>query len=258
MGGKSNQKEHVTTQQTSLPDWLQPAMQRGVGRAEDVYQQGAPMANFTPWSDQTYQSLDMMENLANQGAGVNPAMANYNATLNGDFLSGGQGFNDALTAASNRIIPQVQSMFSNAGAGNSGLAQVAQAQALGDSFAGLYNNERNRQQSALGMAPQMANLAYQPARMLGQVGAAREGKQQQAADIASFNANQPARSLDEYLQRLQGIAPTAGGTTTNTQPIYQNDTNALLGGLATGAGLLFGGPAGGAAAGSLMGMFTGG
>lgn len=90
------------------------------------------------------------------GVGPNlqqPVLGQLTNTLNGSYLFGGQGFNQAQQAASNRIIPQVNSMFGAAGRSGSGLAQSEMTRQLGDSFAGLYNNERNRQIQAAGIAP---------------------------------------------------------------------------------------------------------
>jgi hypothetical protein len=70
------------------------------------------------------------------------------STLNGDYLYGGQGFNAAVDAAGRKIIPQVQSAFEKSGRTNSGLAQTAMTQALSDSFAQQYGQERQNQLQA--------------------------------------------------------------------------------------------------------------
>ena len=57
--------------------------------------------------------------------------------LQGDYLHGGQGFNEAMDAAANDIQPRVQGAFNSAGRLNSGLAQTAMAGELSDAFAGL-------------------------------------------------------------------------------------------------------------------------
>lgn len=255
--------QQTVTNETKLPSWLEPAMQRGVDRAEDIYQQGMPGyfpgSTVVPFSQQTTDALGMTEQMARSGGGIQPAMDTFNATVGGDYLFGGDGFNAALDAANARVIPQVQSMFSRAGRSGSGLAQTAMADAISNNFAGLYNQERGRQQQALGMAPQMAALQYQPAQMLAGVGAQYEdmaGRElQEEIDRYQYDANAPAMSLDQYLQRIQGIAPHAGGTATQQTPIYQNRTNNLLGTLATGAGLLFGGAPFAAGGTGLLGLF---
>ena len=90
-----------------------------------------------------------------------PVFDQLTGTLGGDYLYGGPGFDAAQQAAYNRITPQVQSAFSGGGRLQSGLAQTAHTQALGDSFAGLYNSERNRQLQAAQIAPSVEGTATQ-------------------------------------------------------------------------------------------------
>jgi hypothetical protein len=92
---------------------------------------------------------------------VNAASNQLQQTLNGNYLTGGAGFNSAFDAAKRQILPQVDSQFASAGRTGSGLAQTAETQALGDSFSGLYNQERNRQMSAAGMAPNLDEMPFQ-------------------------------------------------------------------------------------------------
>lgn len=77
------------------------------------------------------------------------ASTNYlTGLLQGDYLHGGQGFNEAMDAAANNIQPRVQSAFNSAGRLNSGLAQEAMSSGLADAFASLYGNERQLQSLA--------------------------------------------------------------------------------------------------------------
>lgn len=256
--------QQTVTQETALPAWLQPAVQQGVQGAQSLYQQGAPEMYpgqmTAPFSSQTQGALDMLESNARSGAGTQGALDTYNATVGGDYLFGGDGFNAAFQAASNRIIPQVQSMYSRAGRSGSGLAQTAMTQALGDSFAGLYNAERGRQQGALGMAPQMAGLSALPGQQLAGVGGVYDAQAQAQLDedIARYqyeNGGAEAMNLDQYLSRLGGVAPYAGGTSAQNTPIYQNKTNNLLGTALGVGGLLFGGAPFGATGTGLLGLF---
>lgn len=82
-------------------------------------------------------------------------------TLQGKYLYGGEGFNAALDAARNKILPDVESRFARGGRGGSGLAATAEAGALGDAFAGLYNNERERQMQAAQLAPNVSQMRYE-------------------------------------------------------------------------------------------------
>ena len=229
-------KEQRTTQTTELPSWLQPAMQRGVERAEGLYQQGAPAPmQITPFSADTQQAFGMMRQNAANGMGMNPAFDQFNATLNGDYLNG-PGMDAQMQAATNRIVPQVQGMFARSGRGGSGLAQHAMTSALADAQAGLYSDERQRQMQMMGMAPNMARLSMMPAQQLAAIGSAQEAQQQAVNQQQYQAANADQMSLDNYLQRIQGIAPHAGGTMTSRQPIHRNPLGSLL-----GAGLSIGG-----------------
>lgn len=90
-------------------------------------------------------------------------------TARGNYLYGGPGFNAAMQAASDRIIPQVSSLFSSSGRLGSGLAQEAQTRALSNAFADLYGQERGRQvgaaqaasglRSSVGLADRATQLA---------------------------------------------------------------------------------------------------
>lgn len=266
MGSSSGgSKEQKVTSEQKLPEWLDSRMQAGASRAEGLYQQGMPDyfpgSSVVPFSQQTQDAMGMTEDLARSGAGVQPALGASNATLGGDYLFGGEGFNAALDAANAKVLPSIQSAFSRSGRSGSGLAQEAVADAVSRNFASLYDNERGRMQGAMGMAPQMAALQYMPAQMLGSVGAQNE--EQAALELQdemnryNYEQNAPAMSLDQYLQRIQGIAPFAGGTTTQTTPLHRNKGAGILGGALSGAqmGSAFGpwGAAIGAAGGGLLG-----
>jgi hypothetical protein len=270
-GGTKATGTQTVTNRTELPGFMSEALEFGTGKARELYDQGQPELypeNTTiPFSQQTEDSLQGMETLARSAFGVDPAMTEYNRTLGGDYLAGGPGFNAAYQAASDTIVPQVQSAFARSGRTNSGLAQEAQTRALGNAFASLYDNERNRQQGALGMAPGMANLAYQPAAQLLNVGRARE--EQAGRDLAEkigryeYEQQAPYTNLDQFLNRVQGVAPFSGSTSIQTNPLYTNRAASMLGTLGMGLGLanqagVFGGGGGSAANAGLSSIFGGG
>ena len=265
-GGRGTQ---TVTNRTELPSYMNEALEFGAGQAKELYDKGQPElypdSTTIPFSQQTEDSLRGMETLARSAFGVDPALTEYNKTLGGDYLAGGEGFNRAFQAASDQITPQVQSAFARSGRTSSGLAQDALGRGLGNAFASLYGDERNRQMNTLGMAPQMTNLAYQPAAQLLNVGAARE--EQQGRDLAEkigryeYEQNEPYTSLNDYLQRVQGVAPFSGSTSVQTNPLYRNNSASLLGTIGTGLGLanqagIFGnGGIGGAVSSGLSSVF---
>ena len=68
--------------------------------------------------------------------------------VGGNQLMGSPGMDAAMQAAWNKINPMVDSQFASSGRYNSGLAQQAKAEGLGNAFAGLYNQNLDRQLQA--------------------------------------------------------------------------------------------------------------
>jgi hypothetical protein len=101
------------------------------------------------------------------GQGTGPGGEALAAHARGDYLYGGEGFNNALTAAMDQIQPQVQSRFGvggGAGAATGGLAQSAFNQGTSNAFANLYNQNLNRQ---MGAANTLTGQGLSAANMLG-------------------------------------------------------------------------------------------
>lgn len=110
-------------------------------------------------------------------------------TASGDFLFGGQGFDQAVDAAVRAARPQIQSVFGRAGAGGAtgGLAQSAIGQSAVDAFARQFGQERQNQLGAadtlsrLGLAGQQQQLGALG--QLANVNQAQTGQQLQAAGL---------------------------------------------------------------------------
>ena len=83
----------------------------------------------------------------------------YGDTAAGKYLYGGEGFNAALQAAQNKIIPDVESRFARGGRLDSGLARAAEVGGIGDAFANLYGQERGLQQQAGAALPGLSNMS---------------------------------------------------------------------------------------------------
>lgn len=226
-GGEDSQ-----TQTTTNAPWApqQPHLKFGFDEQRRLYDSGP--STVIPFSPETQQAMGMQTQMAQNS----PTSGLLDATMRGDYLYGGQGFNAAYQAAADQIIPDVQSMFSRAGRTGSGLAQGEMAGRLGNAFAGQYGQERNNQMQALAMAP---SVRYSDVDRLGQVGAQNE-------ELAQQYANEPYQRLQQY---QQGVSGNYGGTTTTTQPLYRNRLSGALGGAAAGSAF---GPWG-MAAGGLLG-----
>ncbi len=213
-GGQPNEQ----TQTTNNAPWAaqQPYLTHGFAEQRRLYDNGP--STVIPFSQQTEQALQMQQ----QRAMNSPAQGQLDATMRGDYLYGGPGFNAAYGAAADQIMPSVQSMFSRAGRTGSGLAQGEMTKQLGNAFAGLYGQERNNQMQAMAMSPQ---IGYADADRLASVGAQRE-------QLLQDQAMEPYQRLQQY---QQGISGNYGGTQTTTQPLHRNRLGGAIGGATAGA-----------------------
>ena len=272
------------SRQTQLPEWLESALPGALQRAEGLYQSGSPVAPAAPvagFGGDTLAAMDMVRGLSGApSTAVQPGLDAWQQTVSGGFLPDAMApqLDAAYKAAERRIVPQIGSMFSQGGRYGSGAHQATLARELGgawsDAFADLYNTERGRQQQALGMVPglnaMMQGAEMLPIQALSGIGAAQDALAQAQMD-AQYRSelsglDQPARTFDEYLARLQGIAPFAPTSTTGTtmqegeqagsqtRPLYSNTAGSLLGGAAMAAPLLFGGGPFMAGGGGLLGL----
>jgi hypothetical protein len=237
----------TVTNKVELPPWLDTALQGAAGTAGGIYRGGNPPyypgQTVNEFGPDTRQAMGMSRNIAMGGGPLSTqaALGNFGDTMAGDYLYGGEGFNAAVDAATRKIGTNVHSMFGRAGRHNSGLADAAVAEQVADRFAGLYGDERQRQMQGLTMAPQFDALAYQPSQRLGAVGAAEDAMQaDRLADARArweYEQYQPQTEFDQYLSRLQGIAPMSGQTSTQTSPLYTNRGAGMMGGAMTGLSL---------------------
>lgn len=271
-GGGGN----TTTVQKSDP-WSgqQPYLQQVMSSAQNLYQNNAPqyypgqtVAQFNPFQTNAQQ---MTAGLASQPTASGAAQGNLSQTLNGSFLNSNPYLDQMANAANNSTIRQYQSAiapgissnFEANGRYGSGSMANAQSQAqqdlatqLGNTNASIYGNnyenERQNQIRAAALAPGVDAGIYTPAQMLSGVGGQIQSQDQAniQGDINRFNYNQnlPWDQLARYQQMIQG---NYGGTSTTTQPYYQNS---MAGGL---GGAVAGGIAGNALASSSLGTAMG-
>lgn len=234
--------------------------------AAKLYEQGGQKYfegdTLAPLASETLQSQQMTGDIASRGSQGNTNLQNmYSQTMGGDFLAGGQGFDRAFQAASNKIIPQVDSAFSRAGRSGSGLAQIGQTQALGDAFAGLYSEERGRQMQMAAMAPQINQMRYADANTLGQLGIQKEDYQQdlinQQIERHNFEQNAPYNALSQYASIIQPGMGIGGTQSTTTSAPKRNRATGALGGAATGASIGSVVPVIGTGVGALLGGLLG-
>lgn len=231
-GGNSGSETVNTAPWEGQQPYLGYLYQQAQGLPE---QQAYPFPGFVPFSPASAQAMQSQQTRATEGSPLLPAaQAQTLATTQGDYLHGGPGFDRAFQAASSAITPQVQGQFERAGRFGGGLAQEAHTRALGDSFAGLYNQERGRQMTASAMAPSMAQQDYADIGRLAQVGTQQEAKAGEALSDSmnrwNFQQQAPYTRLAGQIPAISGALP--GSSVDQPQPQTSPLSGALGGALA--------------------------
>lgn len=268
MGGSKQPSQTTQVVKNEIDPTIKPYLEFGLGQAKDLYNQGPvpyyPSSTVVPFSPETEQALQLQSQLAgNIGGRLETGIGELEKTAAGGYLGSNPALQSAIDAASRGIArnyresvaPTVESQFARAGRFGSGAHESARARSeaelatqLGDVSARItaadYESERARQQAAAQALPSSLSSLQVPADILSKVGATREALSgaQLGEDIARYQAEQygPAQTLDEYLARVQGIAPSFGSSQYSTGTgAYSGQNRGLsaLGGAATGAGL---------------------
>jgi hypothetical protein len=254
--------ETKTSTQTIDPAIL-PYLTYGLEQGAGLYQGGGPKyytgETFVSPSQTTQAGVQALETRALAG---NPltglAQQQLQGTLGGAYLGGNPFFQGAFAPAAQAAQTQFQSTLGDiasksslAGRYGSGAmgnlqnrASGQYAQALTNTAGQLayqnYEAERQRQQQAIGAAPQLAATDYQDIQQLLAAGQLREGYtgQQLGADMQRFNflQNQPQQNLQNYMSLVYGNPLGRVGSTTasgSSDPNLSTGQNLL----ATGATL---------------------
>jgi hypothetical protein len=257
MGGSSGGGGGSQTTVQKADPWSgqQPYLTRGFQDAQKLFLDSPPPSYYPystvqPFSPETNTALQLQTMRALNGSPVQDAANNQlTDTLNGNYLYGGQGFNQAVDAASRRILPQIDSQFEAAGRTGSGLASTARTQAISDSFANQYGQERENQMRGLLTSPSVQAQDYADIDRLKNTGSTLEGYQggllNDQVNRYNYGQNITEDQLKQYMNLIQG---NYGGTTTTTAPPLTSNS---------GAGML-GGALGGASLASTLGASMGG
>jgi hypothetical protein len=242
MGMSSSQPSGTQQVVNKSEPWeaQKPVLERVFNRAEDLY--NTPQKYFSgntviPFSAQTQQAITNTQNIANSQM---PTLSNninqINKTINGDYLYGGDGFNNAFDAASRKIMPLVNSQAAAVGQNNSSARDRLMTQTLADAFASQYGQERQNQLAAQNALPQLMQSQYLPQQQLLNVGGMNEqmaGQQlQDQINRYNFAQQEPANRLAMLSQFAQG---NYGGSQTSSAPLYSNPAAGGLGGALAGA-----------------------
>ena len=253
----------TTTTSTVAPE-IAPYLTYGLQQATGLYQGGGPQyytgETFVAPSQTTQAGLQALETRALAG---NPltglAQQQLQGTLGGAYLGGNPFFQGAFAPAAQAAQTQFKQTLGDIGskaslAGRYGSGAMGNlenraagqyAQALTNTAGQLayqnYEQERARQQQAIGAAPQLAAADYQDINQLLQAGQLREGYtgQQLGADIQRFNflQNQPQQNLQNYMSLVYGNPLGRVGQTTASGAADTSALQKLLGTAATAAGV---------------------
>jgi hypothetical protein len=254
----------ATTTTSTVDPTIAPYLNYGLTQAQQLYQGGGPQyytgETFVAPSQTTQAGVQALETRALAG---NPltglAQQQLQGTLGGAYLGGNPFFQGAFAPAAQAAKSQFDTSLSDiasksslAGRYGSGAmgnlqnrASGQYAQALTNTAGQLayqnYEQERARQQQAIGAAPQLANADYQDIQNLLQAGQLREGYtgQQLGADVAKFNflQNQPQQNLQNYMSLVYGNPLGKVGTNTASGTADTSTLQNVLGTAATLGGL---------------------
>ena len=247
MGSKQST---ATSTSTSAPwDKQQPYIEKGMAEAQKIYNsQGPsyfPQSTVAGFSPQQEQAFGLGANRAVNGNSTMKAAEGYSQdVLNGKY-SGDPYAGQVFDNIQSKVVPTVNSQFSEAGRYGSPAQAGTMTRALTESFAPYasqqYQASLDRMGQAANMAPTYATNDYQDISALSDIGAQRQDLAQQELNDAQARWNYlqdlPANKLGQYMGFIGG---NYGGTTTSAQPYYKPGIGSqILGGL-TGLAGLFG------------------
>lgn len=228
-----------TIQQNNIPDWAVPAAQNYLNFSQQVASQpyqgydGQTVAQLNPYQTAGYNAQAQR---AMQGSPVSDAASSQlTDTLNGKYLNNNPYLDQLVGQAQGDVLSGMDVLNARSGSfGNSGIQQNTVRQ-LGDVSTNIrgadYANERNRQLSALGYAPSIANQDYTDAQQLISAG---QGFQQQEQRNLSDEYARFTEARDYPQQQLatlgKGLGLNFGSST--TQPGSNGWGQALGTGLA--------------------------
>ena len=246
MGGGS--PSNVTqTQVTQLPQWLTNANTFGAGQAQNLYGTGGPMyypgETVAPFSPMQEQYLSGVQNLATQGSPLTQTAQNADQYIASGALASPASnpyLQSNLGYAMGNVQNQLGSEFAGSGR-NPQASYAAQASADNQLASQMYGNNYqfgvNSQLNAINQANPLANENWFNLSQLGNAGAQVQQQAQayQGANQNMYNyyAQLPWTNLNNYMNTVNAMQH--GGTQTNTQPYFQNQTAGALGGAAAGA-----------------------
>jgi hypothetical protein len=238
----------TTTTQTSAPWSAQaPFLQDIFGQSQNLFNnytpQFFPQSTVAGFTQPQVQGQQAEINLGQNGTPTMNAAGGYlSNVLGGNYLNSNPFQKQEIDQISSAVTPQIESGFTQGNAMNNPAAAFATSQGLGTAVGSLlgsqFENERQMQNQAAMLAPETQNAAIQDVGLVQDAGAQQQQQNQAQLNdqIARFNFGQnlPYQKLGIY---QGGVTGNFGGTSTLTQPFFENGVanGAAIG---TGAGLL--------------------
>lgn len=205
-----------------------PFLQYGMNEAARIYNQPGPeyfpnstVAGFSPQQTQAFQ---MGTDRATKGNATMGMAENYTQdVLGGKYLNSDPYADDVFQNVQQRIMPGVNSQFSNSGRYGSGLHQGEAIDRMTTAYAPIasqqYQQGLNRMDGAAAMAPTFAANDYRDIGALEAIGGQYQQLGQRELDdqVArwSYYQDLPSNKLGQFINNIGG---NYGGTTTSKQP----------------------------------------
>jgi hypothetical protein len=198
----SGPSQVTSTTNTEPPGFLRGPLNRAVDLAD---QQSSGLEQLTSNNRQN-AGLEALFNRGQQGSPLlNQAQQTTQQTLSGDFLSPDsnpflqQTFNRAADLTRGRLDTEFAGSGRNLGAAMPARSEELQTLAS-NIFGGNFQAERDRQFNAAGQAQGLAGADFQNIQAM--------------IDSGAF-------PVDQFINRLGGLIPGAGGVTRSTQPVFR-------------------------------------
>ena len=222
----------TSTTSSGPPAYLQPYLQYGAQQARQIYNSSQPSyfpgSTVAGQSPATQAALSGTAERAINGSPLNVASSGYlGDVVAGKYLSPGNPYQAALNKSiSDSVLPTVESQFSAAGRYGSPAMGSSLTSALADAIApsvyGNYQQERQNQNTAAGMAPNQAAQDYADLGQLASAGSQQDRYAQSLVDanVARWNYGQnlQGNKLAQMMALLNGGNYGTQGTSTTTTP----------------------------------------
>jgi hypothetical protein len=192
MGSLLGTSQKASTQTVNNDPWsgIQPQLKQAASDTQNLYNQGLlkqsyyPGSTVTPLAPETQQALSLTSERALAGSPVqNSAKGLLTDTLNGSYLNSNPYLDATFNKAADQVQSRVNSAFEAGGRHGGGANQRVLGQSIGDLATNIYGqnyqDERNRQNQGILLAPQIANQDYTDLNALGGVGNTKQQQSQQ-------------------------------------------------------------------------------